>query len=143
MEPSHRQPMNVMSEEQRKTRVSELATAIAEGNSVAEWARANKVPERTAYRWARDPRVRAEVDSRRRRAVDEAIGRMAERVSWATRGIATLAEHAKSESVRLAALRSFLADMISASEFSGLEQRITEIEEHIHAQTAASTGGVG
>src|SRR5260370_17683896 len=108
--------MNVMSGEQRKTRVSELATTIAEGNSVAEWARANKVPERTAYRWARDPRVRAEVESRRRRAVDEAIGRMAQRVTWATSGIATLAEHAKSESVRLAPLRSILSDMMAPSD---------------------------
>jgi hypothetical protein len=63
-------------------------------------------------------------------------------VTWASNAIAEIAEHAKSGSVRVAALRSILADMISASEFSGLEQRISEIEEHIHAQAAASTGCV-
>ena len=143
MEPSHLEPMNTMSGEQRKTRISELATAIAEGKSVAEWRSPTRCPSGRPTDGHRDPRVRAEVDSCRRRAVDRAVGRMARRATWATDGIATLAKDAKSESVRLAALRSILSDMISVSEFAGLEQRIAEIEEQIHAQAAASTGCVG
>jgi hypothetical protein len=46
--------------------------------------------------------------------------------------IAEIAERAKSGSVRMAALRSILSDMMSASEFAGLEQRITEIKEQLH-----------
>jgi hypothetical protein len=78
-----------------------LAAAIAEGTAVTKWASSNEVPERTAYRWAAEPEVRAEVESIRRRALDEAIGRLAKRATWAVDGIVELGENATSESVRL------------------------------------------
>jgi len=131
--------MSVMPEERPRSRKTELALAIANGTSVAAWARGNQVPKRTAYRWSREPKVRAAVESYRRRAVDRAIGRMARRVTWATDGIAKLAENAESESVKLAALRAILSDMMAVSQFAGLEQRITEIEEQLHEPTR-STG---
>jgi hypothetical protein len=77
-----------------------LAVAIAEGTPVAEWASRTGVPERTAYHWAAQPEVRAEVEAIRRRALDEAIGRMAKRATWAVDGIIKLGENAASESVR-------------------------------------------
>ena len=49
----------------------------------------------TASRWSREPKVRAAVESDRRRAVDRALGRMARRVTRATDGIAKLAKSAK------------------------------------------------
>ncbi len=55
-----------------------------------------------------DTEVRAEVEAYRRGNLDEAIGRMSRRAAWATDQIAKLAEGARSESVRLAALRSML-----------------------------------
>jgi hypothetical protein len=64
---------------------------------------------------------------------------MARRVTWATDGIANLAE---SESVKLTALRAILSDMMAVSQVAGLEQRITEIEEQLDEQTA-STNGAG
>jgi hypothetical protein len=123
-----------------KTRRS-LAIAIGQGVSVAAWARENTVPERTARRWSKEPRVRAEVDAYRRSALDQAVGRMARRATWATNGIAKLAKGATSESVRLAALRSILSDMMSVSDFAVLDQRMTKIEEQLNAQSesAAST----
>jgi hypothetical protein len=110
---------------------TKLALAIAEGMSVAAWARKNDVPKRTAYAWANLPQVRAAAESYRHRAVDRAIGRMARRVTWAADGIAKLAKGAESESVRLAALRAILADMMTVSSFSGLERRLTQIEEQL------------
>ncbi len=65
----------------------------------------NDVPRRTAYRWAGEPAVRAAVESYRRRVIDRAVGRMASRATWAADMIAKLAKSAKSESVRLSALR--------------------------------------
>jgi hypothetical protein len=114
----------------KRTRLkTRLAAAIAEGQSCAEWAGANKVAERTAQRWAAELCVRAEVESVRRTALDQAVGRMAKRVAWATEQIADLAAHAKSESVRLAALRSILSDIMAISDFAGLEERIAKLED--------------
>jgi hypothetical protein len=90
--------------ETSKIRKSQLALAIAQGKSIAVWARKNDVPNRTAYRWAAEPKVRAKIKSYHRRALGRAIGRLATRVTWASDGIAKLAENAESESVELAAL---------------------------------------
>jgi hypothetical protein len=109
-----------------------LATAIAQGATIAKWAEDNDVGERTAYRWAKEPEVRAEVESIRRRALDQAIGLMAERAAWAVKGILTLGENAKSESVRLSALRAVMSDFVSVSNHAGLEVRMAEIEEQLN-----------
>ena len=47
---------------------TERARAVANGSSVAARARGNAVPKRTTYRWSREPKVRAAVESYRRRA---------------------------------------------------------------------------
>jgi len=112
-----------------------LAVAIAEGTPVAAWASRAGVPERTAYHWAAQPEVRAEVESIRRRALDEAIGRLAKRATWAVDGIVNLGENADSESVRLSALRAVMSDFIAVSRFSGLEGRVAELEEQSLART--------
>jgi hypothetical protein len=121
---------------------SQLIVAIAEGMPVTEWAHKNKVPRRTAFRWAREPKIRASVESSRRRALDRAIGRMSKHVNWAAGGIARLAKTAESESVRLAALRAIFSNMMAVSEFAGLEQRMAQIEEQLRGTTddAARTG---
>jgi hypothetical protein len=125
----HRVLTSTMSREKRTSLKSRLAAAIADGKTSAEWASANRVAERTAQRWANEPGVRAEIESIRRGALDQAVGRMSQRVAWAIEQIAGLAENAKSESVRLTALRSILADMMAVSDFAGLEQRIAKLEE--------------
>ena len=61
-------------EQQHKDGKTQLALALAQGVSAAEWARANQVPKNTAYRWARDLEVRKAVESYRRRTIDRAIG---------------------------------------------------------------------
>jgi hypothetical protein len=118
-----------MSKEERTSLQSELAAALAAGKSCAEWASANGVSERTAQRWASEPGVRAEVEAFRRGNLDQAINRMSGRAVWAIDQIAKLARHAKSESVRLAALRSILSDMMAVADFAGLEERIAKLEE--------------
>jgi len=64
---------------------------------------------------------------------------MARRVTWATDEIAKLAKGAESESVKLTALRAILCDMMAVSQFAGLEQRMTEIEEQLHERTASTS----
>ena len=61
-----------MEKEVRRLKKINLALAVAEGESIAEWARQNGVSERTAQRWAQDRNVRREVDTCRRRALNQA-----------------------------------------------------------------------
>ena len=117
-----------MSVELPVDRKTQLALAIAQGKSVTSWARDNQVPTSTAYRWATDPKVRHLVETCHRRARDRAIGRMARRVTWATDQIATLATGARSESVKLRALRSIFSDVVAVSKLPDLKSRTAVIE---------------
>ena len=118
-----------MEKEVRRLKKIHLALAVAQGESIAEWARENGVPERSAQRWAQDRNVRREVDAYRRRALNQAIGRLTGIATNAVDGIANLVKGADSESVQLRAWRGVLADLMSVSKFSVLEYRMTEIEE--------------
>ena len=120
-----------MEKEVRRLKKINLALAVAEGESIAAWARQNEGPERTAQRWAQDRYVRREVDACRRRALNQAIGRMTRMSMNAVDGIVTLAREAESESVQLRAWRGVLADLMSVSKFSVLEYRVTELEEEV------------
>ena len=124
MRKSHRVPVRAMTSESTNSLKLQLATAVAEGTSVKKWAEADKVPERTAYRWhAKSARSGPKSNPIRRRALDEAIGRMAKRATWAVDGIVELGENAKSESVRLSALRSVMSDYVAVSNFAGIDDR--------------------
>jgi hypothetical protein len=101
-----------MTKEVRQQKKTALASALAQGRSVAWWARANHVPRSTAYRWAGAPEVQAAAESRRRRARTCALRRMASRAYWASYQVARLAESAECEFVKLRALRSIISGAI-------------------------------
>ncbi len=126
---------SAMQEDVRKNQKTQLALAIARGESITAWARRNEVPLRSAFRWAKDPKLRGAVAALRRRALDRAIGRMAGLAIKAADGIARLAQGAESESVQLRAWRAVLADLMAVSKFSDLEQRMVEIEEQLRDRT--------
>ena len=84
-----------MEKEVRRLKKINLALAVAEGESIAAWARQNGVPERTALRWAQDRNVRREVDACRRRALNQAIGRLTGMAMNAVDGIANLAQRGR------------------------------------------------
>jgi hypothetical protein len=125
---------NVMPEQHPKNKKAKLALAIARGESVTEWASENGVPKRTAFHWAGDVKVRKAIEKWRRQALSQAIGRMAARAVTAADGIASLGEHADSESIRLRAYRAILADQMAVAKFSTLEQRMVEVEQKIEAR---------
>jgi hypothetical protein len=124
-----------MDKEVRRHKKINLALAIAEGESIIAWAQQNGVPERTAFRWAQDPKVRREAEATRRRALGQAIGRLSNFAMRAADRIITLAKEADSESVQLRASRAVLADQIAVAKFSDLEYRMTEIEEQLRERT--------
>jgi hypothetical protein len=59
------------------------------------WSRKNDVPDRTAYRCAAEPKVRAKIKAYRRRAVDRAFGRLAGMVQIVCFGRNMLWRHMK------------------------------------------------
>jgi hypothetical protein len=120
-----------MPDDPRKKQKAQLALAIARGEPIDEWARQNQVPRRTAFRWAREVKLRRYVETQRRYALDQAIGRLSSLATKATDGILNLAEGAESESVQLRAWRAILADNMAVAKFSNLEHRIMELEEHL------------
>ena len=128
-----------MTQEARKNTKTYLALAIAQGVSVAAWARANEVSRRTAFSWAKDPLVRKAADSYRRRVIDQAIGRMTKQTTLAADTVISIAKEAASDSVRLRAARSLYLDMITVSKYSGLETRVTEIEDRVAQQISVAT----
>jgi hypothetical protein len=107
---------------------TQLAAAIAQGRSVIKWAKANSVKERTAFNWAKEPEVRAEVDTIRRRALSQVTGRLTRHAIGAANQMIMLSKSAESESVRLSAARAVVASMLKVSELSLTEDRMTEIE---------------
>jgi hypothetical protein len=127
-----------MSGESRKSAKAKLAFAIAQGVSIAKWARANEVAAQTAFRWAREPAVRKAVETYRRRTIDEALGRMSKNTAWAADGIVTIAKHAESDALRFRACRAIFSDMMTVAKFSDLENRIGELQDHIQRGNGAS-----
>jgi hypothetical protein len=89
---------------------SHLILAVARGDSVKAWARANHVPKSTAYRWARSPEVRRTVEAARRCVIERAAGILAARADWACGQIEKIATNAESQSVRLQAYRALSSE---------------------------------
>jgi hypothetical protein len=130
-----RVPTNAMTRELRQETKIQLAFAIAQGRSVALWARDSHVPRSTAYRWASQPDVRAAAESRRRRARKGALGRIASRAYWASYEVATLAECAESKSVTLRALRLIVSGAIATSQFAVVKRRMSAIKQELQRRT--------
>ena len=128
-----------MSEELPKNPKIELAIALAHGVSAKSWGRANAVPQNTAYRWAREPEVRKEVASCRRRMVSRAVGRMARHTTRAADTIVRIAREGDSDAVQLRAARAVFSDLIAVAKFSDLEERLFEGEEMLDRQNGAAS----
>jgi hypothetical protein len=131
-----------MADEPLKSLKPQLAIALAQGKSVAAWARGAGVPIRTAYRWSKDPKVRKAVEAHRRHWIDRAVGMLSGKATWSVGRITKLADNAESESVRLGALRGMLTDMIAVSKYFALEDRMASIEERLD-ERAGNTGRQG
>jgi hypothetical protein len=83
--------------------------------------------------------VRKAVESYRRRVIDQAIGQMTRQTTRAAKVIIRIANEAESESVQLRAARALFSDVITVSKYSGLEGRLTELEEQVRERDAATS----
>ena len=129
-----------MSEEHRKSAKTQLASAIAQGDCIVKWAKANGVDAATAYEWADEPAVRKAVGAHRRRVLEEAVGRMSKHAEWAAQGIVEIAKNAKSDSVWLSALRAIRAGTPAASIYTGMEKRVAAAEKRFGHRAQGSRG---
>ena len=116
-------------------RKANLALALAAGKTVADWAKDNAIPDRTARTWSHSPEVRDQVEAIRRAVIDRTIGRLSDHATEAADQIARLAKDATSEAVRLQAARAVLAELMAVSNYATLDSRLAEVERRIaHAQ---------
>src|ERR1017187_2398007 len=86
--------------------------------------------------------VRKAVESYRRRTVDQAIGRMTKHTTRVADVIVRIANDAESDSVRLRAARAIFSDMMAVSKYSGLEGRMTEIEEKLLERAGGASSNI-
>ncbi len=101
----HRVQATAMSGDQRTSRKRQLVIALAEGKkSLLDWAQEKGVSMQRAYRWAKDPKVKAAGSAHCRAAVDQSLAVLSGQVAWAAEAIGDLCKNAASESVRLGAL---------------------------------------
>lgn len=121
-----------------ESKLEHLAMHVACGGSVASFARDHDVKRRTAYLWTKIDGFDEKVRNYRDVILDKLVGRLAKLGGKAVSGIGVLAEKAESESVRLAACRAILGDLIavgnyatSTREFEALKAQVKAIEDAI------------
>ncbi len=129
-----------MADQHRKSGKIHLALALARGVSAAKWARSNEVSKMTAYRWAKDPECKKAVEAFRRRMIDRAVGVLSQKTITAATRITNIAIEGDSDSVQLRACRAIFSDMITASKYSGLEERVSDMEKLVGLQHGGVNG---
>lgn len=115
-----------------------LVAALAAGATVRDAAERSGVGERTVYRRLADGAFRRRVSAARAEFVDRAVGQLADA---ATAAVATLQAllTSPSDSVRLSAARTILETGTRLRESAELEQRLTELENHLVSHGPSSS----
>ena len=111
-----------------KDKIESLAKALAAGDSAAAWAEAHAVPRRTAYRWATEASVKAQVRGLRQGLVTDAVGRLAGAATAAVDTLRGLLAEGQPASVRLGAARAILTALIDVQAHAELADRVTHLE---------------
>jgi hypothetical protein len=112
-----------------KDKIESLAQALAVGDSVAAWAEAHHIPRRTAYRWATEASVKAQVRDLRQDLVTDAVGRLAGAATAAVDTLRGLLAAGQPATVRLGAARAILTALIDVQAHAELADRVTHLEE--------------
>jgi hypothetical protein len=118
-------------------KIEHLAMHVASGGSVASFAKQEKIPRRTAYAWTKDAGFQAKVADYRARIIDKLVGSLAKLGRSAVKGIGVLATTAENESVRLAACRAVLNDLINVGNYQANARQFAEMEARLAALEGA------
>ncbi len=112
----------------------QLALAVAEGRSVASWCKANGVATRTGYDWFTRDEFQRLVTAYRRRAEEQAIGRMAKNLGKAVNKVVQLIEEGLDDHVKLAAAEVLIDKLLVVRGHAELEAELRRLDERLEAQ---------
>lgn len=118
-----------------------LALWLAEGKTLASWAADHDIPDRTARDWAKKPEFKAKVSQIRDEFVDSVVGEMKSDLKKARAKISSLIENADTDSVKLAAARAMIADMIALANHADQAKQLAELRAEVDA-LKSTTGGM-
>lgn len=114
------------------SKAARLALMVAQGESLRAGAKALGISDRTARRWAADPRFKERVDRLRAEMTTAAVGRLADASVEAVETLAKLMRGRKSSAtVQLAAARAILEKLPIMSEFFDLSERVRQLEQRV------------
>jgi hypothetical protein len=116
-----------------------LALHVACGGSVAAFAREQEIPRRTCYLWTKEPGFVSKTAGYRDKILDKLVGRLAKLGGKAVSGISVLASKSESESIRLAACRAILSDLISIGTYTANARQFAAMETRLDALERATT----
>jgi hypothetical protein len=109
-------------------RQERVACCLAAGYAVAKAARECSVGETTIWAWLKQPAFRERVAALRRELVDRAVGRLADLMANDAADALAKLLNAKSDSVRLASVRSVFELFVNVTNAAELKDRIEKIE---------------
>src|SRR5262249_28446863 len=118
----------IMPARKNQNRMESLALAVAGGMSVASWARNNGVGIRTCYDWTATEEFKARVAEHRRRFADQSVGALVKLAINAVAEIAKLMSASERESIRLAAAKAILDQLVAISSHVEIEERLAALE---------------
>lgn len=112
--------------------VTLCALAVAAGASIGSWARANGVHERTAYGWSMTPEFKTLVAAHRDRIINKAVGILVKNSTAASRELARLIKNGMNDSIKLAASRAILDQMIAVSNHAESTKVLAEMQARLN-----------
>jgi hypothetical protein len=115
-----------------------LAQAYASGETIKSWAKRTKQNYQTARTWAMKPEFRKAVQDIQASMFDVLVGKLNAAMEETADGILGIARKGSPDSVRLAAWRAVIDDLVKVRQITKIEADI----EAIKAQLDAS-GGTG
>jgi hypothetical protein len=99
----------------KKELIHQFALSVAAGENIQAWCDEHKLRLETAHRWYKDDECRRLVEEYRGRAVDLAIGRMAEELGVAVEKIIELIEKGQTDGVKLSAAKVLVEKLIAVT----------------------------
>jgi hypothetical protein len=112
---------------------SDLARWIANDGKIAHWCRQQGVALQTAYWWTGTARFRRQVEVYRRTLAENAIGRMARRMSPAADASFGRVGGGETGRVEFVATRTFLDGMLDVGGYAELKAEVRRLEARIDA----------
>jgi hypothetical protein len=118
----------------KKELIHQFALCVAAGENIRAWCDEHGVRHETAHRWYKEDQCRRLVEEYRGRAVDLAIGRMAEELGVAVEKIIELIEKGQTDGVKLSAAKVLVEKLIAVQNHAELRAELRRLHDRLGAQ---------